>query len=388
MVARVPGRSDRRAGGETCQATLGVEQVEQREEVVLIHSAPVKQDERARGVGAGGPEPMDEVVERHARATYRPPPRASIESRAMGSSSRSTPPPASWWGRCETIEPRDVGPVVDDGRRGRSRSGRSSRSPIAPATCAAPPTCCSRRSTRSPAAHPRAGQADHRELHDGDRPDDRRAALVRRRRPRDPRRREGLLSAGSSCKTKRGFFSYEPIGVVGVIAPWNYPWSIPFGEVAIALMAGNGVVLKPASLTPLLGERIQSIFDRAGFPEGLVRTVHGGGAIGQAICEAPGRRARCSSPARSRSAGGWARRVRASSRARCSSWVARTRRSSAPTPTWPTRSRAASGGASPTPARPARGSSAPTSCATSPSEFCEGVVRETERAHGRRPAGL
>jgi acyl-CoA reductase-like NAD-dependent aldehyde dehydrogenase len=87
-------------------------------------------------------------------------------------------------------------------------------------------------------------------------------------------------------KTKRSFFSYEPLGVVGVIAPWNYPWSIPFGEVALALMAGNGVVLKPASLTPLLGERIQRAFDDAGFPEGLVRTVHGGGAIGQALCEA------------------------------------------------------------------------------------------------------
>jgi acyl-CoA reductase-like NAD-dependent aldehyde dehydrogenase len=87
-------------------------------------------------------------------------------------------------------------------------------------------------------------------------------------------------------KSKRSFFSYEPLGVVGVIAPWNYPWSIPFGEVAIALMAGNGVVLKPASLTPLLGERIQQVFDDAGFPEGLVRTVHGGGAIGQALCEA------------------------------------------------------------------------------------------------------
>jgi acyl-CoA reductase-like NAD-dependent aldehyde dehydrogenase len=87
-------------------------------------------------------------------------------------------------------------------------------------------------------------------------------------------------------KTKKSFFSYEPLGVVGVIAPWNYPWSIPFGEVAIALMAGNGVILKPASLTPLLGERIQSIFDQAGFPEGLVRNVHGGGAVGQALCDA------------------------------------------------------------------------------------------------------
>jgi acyl-CoA reductase-like NAD-dependent aldehyde dehydrogenase len=78
-------------------------------------------------------------------------------------------------------------------------------------------------------------------------------------------------------KTKRSFFTYEPLGVVGVISPWNYPWSIPFGEVALALMAGNGVVLKPASLTPLIGERIARVFERAGVPEGLVRVVHGAG---------------------------------------------------------------------------------------------------------------
>jgi acyl-CoA reductase-like NAD-dependent aldehyde dehydrogenase len=84
-------------------------------------------------------------------------------------------------------------------------------------------------------------------------------------------------------KTKRAKFAYEPIGVVGVIAPWNYPWAIPFGEVAIALMAGNGVVLKPASLTPMIGERIRMIFEKAGLPEGLVRTIHGGGRIGDAL---------------------------------------------------------------------------------------------------------
>src|ERR687891_1986443 len=84
-------------------------------------------------------------------------------------------------------------------------------------------------------------------------------------------------------KQKRARFTFEPLGVVGVIAPWNYPWSIPFGEVAIALMAGNGVVLKPASLTPLLGERIRETFEKAGLPEGLVRTVHGGGRIGDAL---------------------------------------------------------------------------------------------------------
>src|SRR6476469_5800525 len=85
--------------------------------------------------------------------------------------------------------------------------------------------------------------------------------------------------------SKSGHFSYEPIGVVGVIAPWNYPWAIPFGEVAIALMAGNGVVLKPASLTPLLGERIARVFEKAGFPEGLVRVVHGGGRVGDALAK-------------------------------------------------------------------------------------------------------
>src|SRR3954464_7943906 len=84
---------------------------------------------------------------------------------------------------------------------------------------------------------------------------------------------------------KRSWFEYDPLGVVGVIAPWNYPWSIPFGEVAIALMCGNGVVLKPASLTPLIGQRIQQVFERAGVPEGLVHTVHGGGTVGNALVE-------------------------------------------------------------------------------------------------------
>jgi hypothetical protein len=85
-------------------------------------------------------------------------------------------------------------------------------------------------------------------------------------------------------KTKSSAFVYEPLGVVGIISPWNYPWSIPVGEVALALMAGNGVVLKPASLTPLIGERIRKAFERAGVPEGLVRLVHGPGT-GSALVE-------------------------------------------------------------------------------------------------------
>src|ERR1700760_3162704 len=99
---------------------------------------------------------------------------------------------------------------------------------------------------------------------------------------------EKVRSTQAFTLSKSGHFSYEPIGVVGVIAPWNYPWSIPFGEVAIALMAGNGGVLKPASLTPLLGEKIRAIFERGGVPEGLVRVVHGGGAGGEGLAPPPG----------------------------------------------------------------------------------------------------
>ena len=86
-------------------------------------------------------------------------------------------------------------------------------------------------------------------------------------------------------KAKRATFAYEPLGVVGVIAPWNYPWSIPLGEVAMALMTGNGVVLKPAEQTPLIGQRIGDVFDGAGLPEGLVRVAHGDGDTGNALVE-------------------------------------------------------------------------------------------------------
>ncbi|MBK5115947.1 MAG: aldehyde dehydrogenase family protein [Thermoleophilia bacterium] len=90
--------------------------------------------------------------------------------------------------------------------------------------------------------------------------------------------------------SKRAKFTYEPIGVVGVIAPWNYPWSIPFGEIAVALMAGNGVVLKPSELTPLIGERIRDTFEKAGLPEGLVRVAQGGGDVGAALVESSARK--------------------------------------------------------------------------------------------------
>ena len=52
---------------------------------------------------------------------------------------------------------------------------------------------------------------------------------------------------------------YRPLGVVGIISPWNFPWAIPLGEVVMALMAGNGVVLKPSEFTPLIAEKLRAL---------------------------------------------------------------------------------------------------------------------------------
>ena len=59
---------------------------------------------------------------------------------------------------------------------------------------------------------------------------------------------------------------YHPLGVVGIIPAWNYPFSIPLGEAVMALMAGNTVVIKPSELTPFVGLKIGEIFEKAGFP--------------------------------------------------------------------------------------------------------------------------
>lgn len=79
---------------------------------------------------------------------------------------------------------------------------------------------------------------------------------------------------------------YRPLGVVGIISPWNFPWAIPLGEVVMALMAGNTVVLKPSELTPLVGLKIGDVFARAGLPAGVLEVVTGDGTTGAALVEA------------------------------------------------------------------------------------------------------
>jgi acyl-CoA reductase-like NAD-dependent aldehyde dehydrogenase len=72
---------------------------------------------------------------------------------------------------------------------------------------------------------------------------------------------------------KKSDYRLEPYGVVAIISPWNYPFSVPIPEIAAALVAGNTVVFKPAPATILIGQKIGELFKAAGFPAGVVNTL-------------------------------------------------------------------------------------------------------------------
>ncbi len=79
-----------------------------------------------------------------------------------------------------------------------------------------------------------------------------------------------------------------PVGVAGVITPWNFPMAIPTWKIFPALVAGNTVVFKPASDTPKTATTLVQILEEAGVPEGVVNLVHGGGnEVGMAIVRNP-----------------------------------------------------------------------------------------------------
>jgi acyl-CoA reductase-like NAD-dependent aldehyde dehydrogenase len=86
---------------------------------------------------------------------------------------------------------------------------------------------------------------------------------------------------------KRARIAFEPYGVVGVIGAGSAPFAQPLGQIAGALLAGNGVAFKPAAKACLAGERIARVLARAGLPEGLVRVLHGGADVGVALAQSP-----------------------------------------------------------------------------------------------------
>ena len=80
----------------------------------------------------------------------------------------------------------------------------------------------------------------------------------------------------------------RPLGVVGIITPWNFPLAIPAWKIAPALICGNALVFKPASATPLSAVKLIEIFEEAGLPAGVLNLVTGpGGQVGNALVESP-----------------------------------------------------------------------------------------------------
>src|ERR1051325_3894624 len=79
---------------------------------------------------------------------------------------------------------------------------------------------------------------------------------------------------------------FKPLGVVGIISPWNFPLATPAQEIVMALMAGNAVVLKPSELTPLIALKLGEIFKQAGLPANMLEIVTGDGSTGAALVDA------------------------------------------------------------------------------------------------------
>ena len=95
-------------------------------------------------------------------------------------------------------------------------------------------------------------------------------------------------AAGEYASTGTSFLRREPVGVVGSITPWNYPLMMAVWKIGPALAAGNTVVLKPASYTPMTTIELAKLVEKAGFPPGVVNVITGpGDVIGDALVSSP-----------------------------------------------------------------------------------------------------
>ncbi len=96
---------------------------------------------------------------------------------------------------------------------------------------------------------------------------------------------EGFRMHGKTLPSEsRDTFTYtirQPLGVVGLIAPWNFPWAIPVWKSAPAIVAGNSVVFKPAELTPATSVLLAEIYEEAGLPPGVFNMLVGSGSRGR-----------------------------------------------------------------------------------------------------------
>jgi len=95
-----------------------------------------------------------------------------------------------------------------------------------------------------------------------------------------PRRVRGRLTLAEFS----AYLEYQPLGVVGVIGPWNYPVITPLGSIVYALAAGNAVVFKPSEYTPAVGQWLVDSFAEVVPEQPVFQVVHGLGEVGAALC--------------------------------------------------------------------------------------------------------
>jgi acyl-CoA reductase-like NAD-dependent aldehyde dehydrogenase len=97
----------------------------------------------------------------------------------------------------------------------------------------------------------------------------------------EKRRLHGMLRLIKTLK-----LHYRPLGVVGIVTPWNGPFILSMNPTVQALVAGNAVLLKPSEVTPKSGAMVGEIFRAAGLPEGVLQVLTGDGETGAALCQA------------------------------------------------------------------------------------------------------
>jgi aldehyde dehydrogenase (NAD+) len=103
---------------------------------------------------------------------------------------------------------------------------------------------------------------------------------------------EGRRLCGETLPSERGgtlvFTVPQPVGIVGLITPWNFPLAVSIWKIAPALVCGNAIVWKPSRLTPLTSEAVAEVFADAGLPSGVLNLVNGSGSTaGAAVVEHP-----------------------------------------------------------------------------------------------------
>ncbi|MHB1858942.1 MAG: aldehyde dehydrogenase family protein [Solirubrobacteraceae bacterium] len=96
---------------------------------------------------------------------------------------------------------------------------------------------------------------------------------------------ERVKSSQVLVKSKKLLLRYRPLGLIGVIGPWNYPLTNSFGDAIPALAAGNSVILKPSEVTPLTSQLMAEALAECGLPDGVFQVATGRGGTGSALIE-------------------------------------------------------------------------------------------------------